>query len=130
MFSNQKQYQKQSQNQFYNGNSNNGKNIVCNNCMKMGHYHHQCRLPIISYGIILFRMKKHTDNDDDDTCKNQITTITKTPFEYLMICRKNTFGYIDFVRGNYSINNTIQIQIIIDEMTNDEKEQIRTVFFN
>ena len=30
-------------------------NILCNNCGKQGHLFHQCKLPITSYGIILFR---------------------------------------------------------------------------
>ena len=30
-------------------------NHLCNNCGKYGHLFHQCKLPITSYGIILFR---------------------------------------------------------------------------
>ena len=32
------------------------KNNICNNCGKQGHQLHQCKLPITSYGIILFRV--------------------------------------------------------------------------
>ena len=28
---------------------------TCNNCGKQGHSFHQCKLPITSYGVIVFR---------------------------------------------------------------------------
>jgi 8-oxo-dGTP pyrophosphatase MutT (NUDIX family) len=83
------------------------KNInICNNCGKQGHLFHQCKLPITSYGIILFRYNYHNE------------------IEYLMIRRKDSFGYIDFIRGKYSPNNIYQLQNIIDEMSLFEKERI------
>ena len=78
---------------------------TCNNCGKIGHLFHQCKLPITSYGIILFKI-------EDGIRK------------YLMIRRKDSFGYIDFVRGKYSINNVSQIYDIIDEMSIEEKDKI------
>jgi 8-oxo-dGTP pyrophosphatase MutT (NUDIX family) len=41
-----------------------------------------------------------------------------------MIRRKDTFGYIDFIRGKYSVNNLSQLNSIIDEMSLEEKERI------
>ena len=58
-------------------------NNVCNNCGKSGHISNLCKLPIVSYGIVAFRI-----------CDGKP--------EYLMIRRKDTFGYIDFIRGKYS----------------------------
>ena len=83
------------------------KNNICNNCGKQGHQFHQCKLPITSYGIILFRIS--SDNI----------------IEYLMIRRKNSFGYIDFIRGKYIQNNLDHLQIMFNEMSMSEKEQIR-----
>ena len=81
------------------------KNNICNNCNKSGHLFHNCKLPITSYGVILF------------------THINKE-LKYLMICRKDTFGYIDFIRGKYSPYNFEQIQNIVNEMSNSEKNRI------
>ena len=82
------------------------KNInLCNNCGKQGHLFHQCKLPITSYGIILFRK-------------------IKDEIQYLMIRRKDSFGYIDFMRGKYSPYNIFQLQKIIDEMSILEKTRI------
>ena len=85
---------------------------ICNNCGKFGHMFHQCKLPVTSYGIIAFRM---TENNQR---------------EYLMIRRKDSFGYIDFIRGKYSINNIEQIQQMFNEMSVSEKEKIMTEQFS
>jgi len=66
---------------------------------------HQCKLPIISYGIILFRSSLEG-------------------LQFLMIRRKDSFGYIDFIRGKYSPYNIHQMQTIVDEMSVFEKERI------
>jgi hypothetical protein len=58
----------------------------CNNCSTSGHTFNACKFPITSVGIIAFRY-----ND-------------KQVLEYLLIRRKDTIGYIEFIRGKYSIN--------------------------
>jgi 8-oxo-dGTP pyrophosphatase MutT (NUDIX family) len=78
---------------------------VCNNCGKQGHMFHQCKLPITSYGIITFR-----DSSEG--------------LQFLMIRRKDSFGYIDFIRGKYSPYNLKQLLNIIDEMSVSEKKRI------
>lgn len=80
-------------------------NNVCNNCGKQGHLFHNCKLPITSYGIILFRP-------------------SEKGIQFLMIRRKDSFGYIDFIRGKYSPYNIYQIQNIINEMSLNEKERL------
>jgi len=76
----------------------------CNNCGKNGHLYYQCKKPIISAGIILFK-KKPT-------------------IQFLLICRKDSLGYVDFMRGKYNVYNPSYIQNLIDEMTETEKENI------
>ena len=78
---------------------------MCNNCGKQGHMFHQCKMPITSYGIIVFRSSTRG-------------------IEYLMLRRKDSFGYIDFIRGKYSCYNIQQIQNIVNEMSLQEKQMI------
>ena len=78
---------------------------ICNNCGKQGHLFHQCKLPITSYGIILFRS-------------------SLKGLQFLMLRRKDSFGYIDFMRGKYSPYNVEHIQNIVNEMSINEKEKI------
>ena len=87
------------------------KTNVCNNCGKHGHLFHQCKLPITSYGIILFRP-------------------SDKGIQYLMIRRKDSFGYIDLIRGKYSSYNVDQIQKSVDEMSVAEKERLKTESFD
>ena len=89
---------------FFHEDINTNPTTVCSNCGKIGHLFYQCKLPITSYGIILFRF-------------------TSEP-EFLMIRRKDSFGYIDFIRGKYSLSNIFQIQKCIDEMSIEEKNRI------
>ena len=84
----------------------------CNNCGKQGHLYNQCKKPIISSGIIAFR-----NNSDRDG------------YEYLMICRKDSLGYIDFLRGKYPLYNKEYILTLINEMTVTEKENLLTCDF-
>jgi len=98
-------------------------NNTCNNCGKQGHSFHQCKNPITSYGIILFRIyKRNIQNLDMNSDENNI--------EFLMIRRKDSFGYIDFVRGKYSPYNIEHIQHIVNEMSIVEKERILSLPFN
>ena len=39
-----------------------------------------------------------------------------------MICRKNTLGYVDFIRGKYPVYNIDYLQNLFDEMTVNEKK--------
>ena len=82
-------------------------NCQCNNCGKQGHVFYQCKLAITSYGIIV--------------CRPSLNGL-----EFLMLRRKDSFGYIDFIRGKYSCQNVYQIQNIVNEMSNSEKQLILT----
>jgi 8-oxo-dGTP pyrophosphatase MutT (NUDIX family) len=84
---------------------------VCNNCGKVGHLFHQCKLPITSYGIILFRYHS-------------------SELQFLMIRRKDSFGYIDFIRGKYSQHNIAQVVDLVNEMSVEEKQRILTMSFD
>lgn len=84
----------------------------CNNCGKQGHSFHQCKVPITSFGVVVFRK----------TPLNQI--------EYLMIRRKDTLGFIDFMRGKYSVYNKDYILNMIRQMTVDEKARLKTHAFD
>jgi len=85
----------------------------CNNCGQRGHSFGQCRQPITSIGIIGFRY-------------NEI----KQKFEYLLICRKDSLGFVDFVRGKYNIHNKPHLMNIINEMSVTEKDKIVSSTFD
>ncbi len=57
-----------------------------------------------SYGLVVYRLNNNKK-------------------EYLMVRRKNSFGYIDFIRGKYNLQNIHQIKNMIDEMSLEEKNK-------
>ena len=82
----------------------------CNNCGKSGHPYHLCKLPITSIGVVTFKP-------------------TSEGLKYLMIRRKNTLGFVDFMRGKFPLYNKDYIMNIIDEMTIEEKNSLITKDF-
>jgi 8-oxo-dGTP pyrophosphatase MutT (NUDIX family) len=83
----------------------------CNNCGKVGHAFHQCKHPITSIGIVAFRSRPEG-------------------IQFLLIRRKDTLGYVDFMRGKYPLYNRLYLQNIIEEMTSDEKLRLLNTDFN
>jgi 8-oxo-dGTP pyrophosphatase MutT (NUDIX family) len=87
--------------------TSNKNHYFCNNCGKNGHTFNQCKNPITSVGIICFT--KH-----------------KGGFKFLLICRKDSLGYIEYLRGKYPLYNKKYIQNLINEMSIDEKNKLLT----
>jgi 8-oxo-dGTP pyrophosphatase MutT (NUDIX family) len=99
-------------NSLLNNNNNSLSNTSCNNCGKIGHIFQNCKYPITSVGIIAFRKNK------------------ERKYEYLMIRRKDTIGFMEFIRGKYQLYNKSYIKNIMSEMTNLEKHKILTMDFH
>ena len=75
------------------------------NCWIMGH---GIRSPILSVGMIPFSLSADGN------------------LRYLMVRRKSTVGFMDFVRGKFDVTNMRRLQTLIDTMTVSEKEDILT----
>lgn len=80
-------------------------NIYCNNCGIKGHVFKDCLSPILSCGVIL--------------CKKY-----KDIYKVLMINRKDSLCYIDFLRGKYNLMDMSYIQLLINKITIDEKNRL------
>ena len=80
-------------------------NTICNNCGIRGHSYRECRKPVLSYGHILYRT---------DTPEPQL----------LMIQRKDSLCYIEFIRGKYDVYNQSYIQILINKFNREERKRV------
>ena len=78
------------------------KNNFCNNCGKIGHLFHQCKIPITSIGIIAIRK-----------IENNI--------EILVVRRKDSISFVDFMRGKYNLDDKEYIISLFNRMTNYER---------
>ena len=63
-----------------------------------------------------------SDTDDREKEYNNI--------EFLMIRRKDSLGYVEFLRGRYALSDIKFIQSIFEEMTTDEINRITTTDFD
>lgn len=89
-----------------------GGNITCQNCGSKGHHHRDCKEPKSSLGVISYT------KDENNNVK------------FLMICRRNTIGFVQFLRGQYVNSDIEYIQKLFDVMTNQEIDYIKTKDFN
>jgi 8-oxo-dGTP pyrophosphatase MutT (NUDIX family) len=113
------------------------KNYYCTNCNKKGHTYKKCNNPIISNGIICLKIdlnisidyKQLSDyinthfnskiymeniNIDKDTVNKNI--------KFLLIQRKNSLGYLEFMRGRYDDNK--KLAYLLEQMTQIEIDDI------
>ena len=81
--------------------------ISCANCGCSGHVYKSCNHPIISYGIICFKISH-------DFEKNISQPL------YLMVNRKDSLSYVEFIRGKYELYNKTYIMQLFENMTFDE----------
>lgn len=127
--------------------SYNKKKLFCCNCGKHGHKYSKCNDPITSLGIIAIKI-----NDDDiynnfinffssdnyfnliksNTINNNILLKTKNyfdKFKFLMIRRKKTLGYIEYIRGRYDERDVSTYTSLFEQMTPNEIKDIKNIAF-
>ena len=113
----------------------------CKNCNKYGHRYSDCRDPITSCGIICINIDNKELTEDLKTSllniKPDPCPITlkdeqdlynfcyyKDNIKFLLIKRKHTLGYIDFLRGHYDIYNIEGIIYLFKQMIQEEIDSI------
>jgi 8-oxo-dGTP pyrophosphatase MutT (NUDIX family) len=132
------------------------KNGYCGNCGKNGHVYKNCNDPITSYGVILLKVDD-IDNDvndklvmkltGDDISRESVEINTdgikyenihdirtfcnyRNSIKFLLIRRKHTLGYIEFVRGRYNIEHVDGIIFLFEQMTTREIIKIGSSTFD
>jgi len=129
------------------------KVLFCNNCGKNNHEFKECRDPVTSYGIILVNFNNELESfkkyfidivknkeekielDEYGIKVNSFKDIEKfskysNSIKFLMIQRKHTLGYIEFIRGRYRIDNIDGIIYLFQQMTSEEIMNIATYDFD
>ena len=94
----------------------NHENMFCGNCGKLGHVYRRCTEPITSLGIILYKNEEIGEDTED-------LQQTKE-YEYLMIQRRDTLGFVEFMRGKYNLDNYRYIYNLFSIMTREERLRI------
>jgi ADP-ribose pyrophosphatase YjhB (NUDIX family) len=90
--------------------------VFCANCGGCGHVYKTCNHPVISYGIICY--KTFYDAETNSVYP-----------KYLMVQRRDSLSYVEFLRGKYKLNNKDYIMTLLSNMTVDEREKLRSSTF-
>ena len=127
----------------------------CLNCGKLGHVFKKCLYPIISLGVICIDINTNNLNLNEiinyskkiqnkylfsqeeikklKKIRNNIYNIDidklDNDIKYLIIRRKHSLNYIEFIRGKYDLNNIEYLENIINLMSNEEKNKIKNLDF-
>ena len=130
--------------------------LFCCNCGEYGHIYKKCAEPIISVGIInlylsdlnmnsffsnlyiynsIYNQNKNVgifklNNNINDVNLDNYLDLVKEKTKFLLVRRRNTIGYIEFIRGRYSINNLSSIINLFNQMIKEEIEFIKNNNFN
>jgi 8-oxo-dGTP pyrophosphatase MutT (NUDIX family) len=91
--------------------SSNNDPIICTNCGGAGHISKRCNFPLISYGVICYRYNNNR-------------------LEYIMVQRKDSLCYVEFIRGKYDFTNISYITMLMSNMTDTERRNILTFEFD
>jgi ADP-ribose pyrophosphatase YjhB (NUDIX family) len=136
-------------------NNNLYKNNLCGNCGQVGHKYKCCNEPITSLGIMLVKL----DNSDAmtyeqikdtfegydvpidvqkiskgircfNTSEMNMFSLNRDKLRFLMIQRKHTLGYSEFIRGRYRPDNVDGIGFLFQQMTQNEIDKIGKLTFD
>lgn len=88
------------------------KKKYCTNCGDMSHTSKDCKDPIMSCGIILYRR------------------LPTNELQYLMVCRRNTIGLVEIIRGRYEVSDLNYIRSLVNVMSQQEVNWVKTLTFD
>ena len=127
------------------------KSLFCTNCGKAGHEWRDCAIPTTSWGIILVNVSSeiHLTHDSSDGPIQIYSSLNEhTPYEskvrvennemdrtlcstildcisFLMISRKHSLAYVEFVRGRYKAEKPSQVVYLFKLMSQTEINRIK-----
>lgn len=125
--------------------------ISCINCGKKGHISKKCIYPITSIGVIAINLKnieintllkyikkiqnniKLYDYEVDDIKKLKVIIkheYNNNSIQYLLIRRRSSLNYVEFVRGKYYLDDLDYLKNILNFITDEEKQKILNNDFN
>jgi 8-oxo-dGTP pyrophosphatase MutT (NUDIX family) len=129
--------------------------VFCMNCGKKGHLTKKCNYPIISLGIVTLHINdistpfntilnmckriqyqylfQHDEIQELKKIYDSLMNLTGDQLDekikYLMIRRRNSLSYVDFIRGKYDIDDYEYIYNTLLMMTKGEQEDLLSKSF-
>lgn len=98
----------------------------CANCGGSGHGYRHCPQPVTSFGVICFRAATRDCDEDEngDECHSGHSgdNANDDSVEYLLVQRKDSLCFVEFVRGKYSTTDHQYILHLLSHMTPEERK--------
>lgn len=85
--------------------------MECVNCGKLNHTFRDCVSPVMSFGICAIKLVDNVPH-------------------YLLIRRRDSLAYVEFMRGKYKMDNNAYIQLLVDNMSAEEQSRLLTSPFD
>jgi 8-oxo-dGTP pyrophosphatase MutT (NUDIX family) len=135
----------------YNRGRKKNKSLFCTNCGKNGHEWRDCGVPTTSWGVILVNINSElplshnasngpiqiystlgdysayesaVSIDNNDTDRYLCSTILDC-ISFLMISRKHSLAYVEFIRGRYKAEKPMQVAYLFKLMSSEEIQKIK-----
>jgi 8-oxo-dGTP pyrophosphatase MutT (NUDIX family) len=103
--------------------TNNNRTQHCTNCGLSGHVFRNCLSPVTSYGIIA--IKYLNDNHISSLfSKSSILDTRNDLIQFLLIQRKDSLAYVEFIRGKYNPSEEHYIAKLLRGMTKNEQNML------
>ena len=120
------------------GYNKNKKVIYCGNCGKKGHIYKKCHFPVMSLGLICLKLKnidinnliKNNYNINKPCDIKNIESFLEKNLKFLLIRRKHSLGYMEFIRGKYNLDDIDYLLNIVSLMSEKEIKDIKTCEFD
>ena len=100
----------------------------CTNCGLSGHVFRNCLSPVTSYGVIAIRYQDDSHSSSLFSKTSHVDNGNHS-IQFLLIQRKDSLAFVEFIRGKYSHQDDPYIIKLLEGMTQHEQELIRTKKF-
>ena len=100
----------------------------CTNCGLSGHFFRNCMSPVTSYGIIA--IKYSNDINTSSLFKRSNINNKNDSIQFLLIQRKDSISYVEFIRGKYNQYDDDYISKLLRGMTQKEHFNILHMTFD
>lgn len=108
----------------------NNRMHYCTNCGDSGHIFRNCPSPVTSYGIIAVRLNHESYSSGFFTKSSTVPNCTQYGLQFLLIQRKDSISFLEFMRGKYSHLDEEYIAMLMKNMTQEEQQRLLTKNFD